>query len=155
LNQPEVFDKAKWHFVGDFPDDLDDYQGYEHTRMFVGWIIDNDLLSVEFAAELKKEIRRFKARKLTGSKIYELVDGVFVDDMLNPEGLAFTQDYFDFDNGKYLADYEKLICADLTTLYHLQDTWENYDLLKPQIDKRFAAWKKKRTPKKTKKKRKP
>ena len=43
-----------------------------------------------------------------------------------------------------VPDYEKLFLGELPTMYHVQDTWENYDLLKSQIDKRFAAWRKKR-----------
>src|ERR1700754_3717545 len=34
-NTLEVFDKAKWHFGGDFPEDLDAFQGYVHTGMFL------------------------------------------------------------------------------------------------------------------------
>ena len=27
-NKVDVYDKAKWHFGGEFPEDLDDFQGY-------------------------------------------------------------------------------------------------------------------------------
>src|ERR1044072_7581684 len=30
-NTLEVYDKAKWHYTGDFPDDLEPFQGYVHT----------------------------------------------------------------------------------------------------------------------------
>jgi hypothetical protein len=139
-----VFDKAKWHFQGDFPKDLGEEQAYVHTGIFLGWIIDNELYSEDFAEENVKEIRKFKARKMTGPDVYRAGDGVFLDDMLNEEGLAFTKAYFDFDKGKYLKDYEKILAADLPTTYHVQDSWENYDQLKPCIDKRFAAWRRKR-----------
>lgn len=139
-----VFDKAKWHYEGEFPEDLDEMQGFVHTGMFVGWIVDTGLYGEEFADDFKSEIRKFKARKLTGSGIYASADGVFDEEMLNAEGLAFTKAYFDFDKGQYLKDYEKLLSGKLPSMYHVQDTWENYDLLKTQIDNRFAAWKKKR-----------
>ena len=139
-----VFDKAKYHYEGDFPEDLDEKQGFVHTGMFLGWIIDTDLYSEDFADDFKSEIRKFKARKLTGSGVYASADGVFEEEMLNSEGLAFTKAYFDFDKGQYLTDYDKLLSGKLPTMYHVQDTWENYDHLKAQIDKRFAAWKKKR-----------
>ena len=139
-----VFDKAKWHYEGDFPADLGEDQAFVHTGMFLGWVIDAGLYSEEFADDFEKEIRRFKARKLTGPGVYRIGDGVFADDMLSEEGLAFTQAYFDFKKGKYLKDYKALLADSLPTAYHVKDSWENYDRLKPQIDKRFSAWRKKR-----------
>ena len=139
-----VFDKAKWHYEGKFPKDLDEEQGFVHTGMFLGWIIETGLYSEDFVDDFKSEIRKFKTRKLTGTGVYAAADGVFDAEMLNREGVAFAKAYFDFDTGKYLKDYDKILTRKLPTLYHVQDTWDNYDLIKPQIDKRFAAWKKKR-----------
>ena len=139
-----VFDKAKWHYEGKFPKDLDEEQGFVHTGMFLGWIIETGLYSEDFVDDFKSEVRKFKARKLTGTGVYAAADGVFDAEMLNREGVAFAKAYFDFDTGKYLKDYDKILTRKLPTLYHVQDTWDNYDLIKPQIDKRFAAWKKKR-----------
>src|SRR5262249_46048100 len=139
-----VFDKAKWHYEGEYPADLDEDQAFVHTGLFLGWIIDAGLFSEEFEEDFEKEIRRFKARKLTGPGVYRLADGVFVDDMLSEEGLAFTQAYFDFEKGKYLKDYDKLLSGGLASMYHVPDTWASYDALKPQIDKRYAAWRRKR-----------
>lgn len=141
MSEPVVFDKAKWHSDGEFPEDLDEGQAFVHTGLFLGWIIDNDLLSKEFADDLDNEIQQFKARKLTGPGVYQACDGVFMDDMLNEVGLAFTTKYFDFENGKFVHDYESLFPG-LPSMYHVQDTWENYNKLKSVIDKRFAAWKK-------------
>jgi hypothetical protein len=139
-----VFDKAKWHFEGDYPDDLDEDQAYVHTGLFVGWVLDAGLYNEQFAQDFAKEVRKFKARKLTGPGVYRAADGVFADDILTDEGRAFALAYFDFDNGKYLNDYGRILANDLPSMYHVPDTWENYNALKPQIDKRYAAWKKKR-----------
>src|SRR5690349_16151301 len=32
-NTVNVYDKAKWHFGGNFPEDIDNFQGYVHTGM--------------------------------------------------------------------------------------------------------------------------
>ena len=50
--------------------------------------------------------------------------------------------YFDFQTGKYLADYEKTIGTDLPQLYYVKDTWENFDSLKLVLDNRLAEWRK-------------
>ncbi len=143
MDEPIVFDKAKWHYQGEYPDDLDEDQAFVHTGMYLGWVIDAGLYSEEFASDFMKEIAQFKSRELTGPGVYQSADGVFLDEMLNPEGIDFTTTYFDFEKGKYLADYEKLLIADLPSMYHVQDTWENYDRLKPQLDLRLAEWRKK------------
>ncbi len=137
-----VFDKAKWHYEGKFPKDLDEEQGFVHTGMFLGRIIEADLYSEDFADDFKSEIRKFKARKLTGTGVYAAADGVLDVEMLNRESMAFAKVYFDLEPGKYLKDYDKILTGNLSSSYHVQDTWENYDSIKPQIDKRFAAWKK-------------
>ena len=62
-NTVDVYDKAKWHFGGDFPQELDDFQGYVHTGMFLGWLIDKDLVSDEFKADHSVEIEQFKKKE--------------------------------------------------------------------------------------------
>ena len=71
-------------------------------------------------------------------------DGKFTDEDLNDEGNEFAREYFDFDERRYLADYEELLGGDLPTLYHVADSWENYDCLKLRLDERFAEWRRSR-----------
>ena len=67
-------------------------------------------------------------------------DGKFTDEDLNELGNAFTCAYFDFEKGSYVADYEATLGKGLAELYYVKDTWENYDRLKPVLDKRFRMW---------------
>ena len=64
--------------------------------------------------------------------------------MLSEEGNAFTRDYFDFEHGAYSSDYQETLGANLPSLYHVQDTWENYDKLRAVIDRRYADWRRRR-----------
>lgn len=146
-NETIVHDKAKWHYGGEWPKGLPLEQAYVHTGMFVGWLIDAGLVDAEFADG--PEIAEFKARKLTGAGVYKAWDGALVDDQLTDEGNAFAEAYFDFQDGKYLSDYEELLAPDLPSLYAVPDTWENYELLKRRIDERFAAWRKAQAEQKT------
>lgn len=140
-NTLDVYDKAKWHYGGDFPEDLDSFQGYVHTGMFLGWLIDNDLVSDQFKTDLSAEIERFKQQKLTGPQVFKrCCDGVLMLDDLNETGNQFAQAYFEFNTGEYLNDYGTMLAQDLPSVYHVADTWENYKKLKPVIDERFAAW---------------
>lgn len=138
INEAETFDKAKWHLDGDFPKELDQYQAYVHTGFFIGWLILNNLISEEFRIENKRAIESFMNKKITAVKLYEeQLDGVFTSSELNDHGLMFTKKYFDFENGSYLLDYEKTLALNLPTLFHVQDTWSNFELLCKILDNRY------------------
>lgn len=137
-----VYDKAKYHYQGEFPNDISTNQAFVHTGMFLGWIIDNNLFSEEFGEETQTEINKFKQRDISGTQIYKLWDGVLADDMLNDEGNKFATCYFDFEIGLYLKDYEEAF-QNLATLYHVNDNWENYFKIKEVIDRRYKEYKNK------------
>ena len=141
-NTYNIYDKAKYHFGGDFPKELDDFQGYVHTGMFLTWLIDNDLLDNEFFEDSQDEIDEVKQRKRTGSQFYESqMDGVFSIEEVSELGNRFALDYFDFDTGEYLNDYEITLANELPTLFHVEDNWDNYEAIRKVIDKRFSDWK--------------
>lgn len=136
--ESETYDKAKWHFEGDFPKELNHYQAYIHTGFYIGWLILNNLISEEFKAESKNAIHDFLNKKITSVKLYEeQLDGVFTSNELNDIGLKFTKMYFDFEKGNYLTDYEKTLALNLPTLFHVQDTWQNFDSVCKLLDKRY------------------
>lgn len=137
-----VYDKAKYHYQGEFPNDISSDQAFVHTGMFLGWIIDNNLFSDEFEEDTQIEINNFKQRSISGTQIYMLCDGVLADDMLNDEGNKFAKFYFDFETGQYLKDYEETF-QNIATLYHVNDNWENYLKIKEVIDRRYKEYKNK------------
>jgi hypothetical protein len=142
-NTLQVYDKAKYHSGGNFPEDLDHFQANVHTGMYVGWLMDNNLLDQEFFIDSQPAIQEFKNRLITGSQFYETqMDGVLLIDEVSEIGNRFSLEYFEFDNGKYLGDYEATLASKLPTLYHVQDTWENYEKIRTVIDKRFFDWNK-------------
>ena len=49
--QKTIYDNAKSHFLGNFPDSLPIEQAYVHIGMYLGWIIDLDLYSEYFEDE--------------------------------------------------------------------------------------------------------
>jgi len=138
-----VYDKAKWHFGGDFPADLPIKQGYVHTGMFLTWVIRNDLYSDEFAREEEDSIRLVKTRLELATNLYkDAFDGVFDSDMLNEAGNKFAAAYYE---GKFVKDYEAAVAVDLPSTYHVPDTWDTYDRLEPIIDARFQEWRQSRS----------
>jgi hypothetical protein len=102
-----VYDRANYHLEGDWPARLAAKQAYVHAGLFLGWVIERELYSDEFAEDFADEIRDFRARKRTGPEIYRRCGGALVDDMLTKEGNAFASNYFDLSTGKYLLDYAR------------------------------------------------
>jgi hypothetical protein len=137
------YDDASWHYGGDFPADLPIEAGATHTGMFVAWALLSGLAGEIFLNDFPNELEILRSRSLPPGKFFmERCDGKFIEDDVNDEGNSFAQAYFDFQNGQYLADYQATLAQDVSNLYYVTDDWENFDRLKPILDKRFAEWKK-------------
>ncbi|MGC4117394.1 MAG: hypothetical protein QM765_23105 [Myxococcales bacterium] len=138
-----VFDKAKYHYEGDFPRHLHKSQASVHTGMYWGWIVDRALVSRVFEREAAECLRDFRERRITGAQCYDLLGGVLASDMLKPEGRAFSRWYYELETGQYIWDYQKLLAGDLPSVYHVADTWKNYAMLSKVISRRYLRWRRK------------
>lgn len=134
------YDDAEWHYGGEFPKELPEEAGATHIGMFAAWAMLAGLNSEEFASDVKL----LKSRKMTpGQFIMEQWDGVFHPDMLNDEGNRFAAVYFQAEDGNFLKDYEATLEGKLPSLYHIKDSWENFDKIKPVFDRRLEEFRKK------------
>lgn len=134
----EVFDKVKWHLNDSFPDELDSYQAYVPTGFYLGWLIKKGLISSEFKQNSQADIKKFMDNEITSVKLYEQqLDGVFSSNELNDVGFKFTSHYFDFEKGQYLKDFENTLASNLTSMFGVKDTWENFLKICKIIDERF------------------
>ena len=133
------YDDASWHCGGQFPADLPQEAGGTHTAMFCAWAmlagLGGDLHAEEPLVESLRE------RAVTpGQFFFRACDGKFTDEDLSEEGNAFTREYFDFDSGRYLQDYQRVLASSKPSLYHVPDTWEEFDRLRPVLDARLEEW---------------
>lgn len=135
-----IYDNAKNHFLGNFPDSLPIEQAYLHIGMYLGWIIEKELYSEFFEDEADTEIFRFNRRQIGPTILSEIWDGYLGHELFNREGNMFT--YYYYAGGIYKKDYQELLAGDLPSLYHVKDTWENFDAVKRKVDARYADWKK-------------
>ena len=134
------YDDASWHYGGDFPSGLPESAGATHMGMFIVWLFLAGLSNKEDPIDLDSLISR---KQTPGEFVMSELDEKFVDLFLSEEGNAFAQVYYASDRAKYIFDYEMTIAKNLPTVYHVKDTWQNYDLLKPVIDKRYEDWRNK------------
>ena len=135
-----AYDKAKFHYDGDFPKDLAPENGGTHIGMFLAWAIHRGLASEELIEDAAGEIDAVRDRRKTGRELlFTYLDQGIGEDDLNDEGNAFAESYY--ASNTFLKDYEKLFTNRYPTCYHVEDTWENFDLVADMIDKRYAKWK--------------
>jgi hypothetical protein len=139
-------DRIDWHSGGDFPKNLPAENGGTHIGMYLTWIIDNDLIGQMHLDESADAIKKVKARQITGRDfLIEMCDEKFWADDLNEEGLKFTKHYYQSEGegyGLFLDDYDETLGQNTTSLYEIENTWDNYNKLKPILDKRYADWRK-------------
>ncbi|MCS6821742.1 MAG: hypothetical protein NZ551_07720 [Microscillaceae bacterium] len=134
-----VYDRAKYHFLGQFPSILPIEQAYVYIGMFFGWMLENDLYGKIFEEEEAAQVYRFKRREISAGLLSELWDGYLGADLFNAEGNAFSQYYY--QSRLYRKDYEEVLAKDLPTIYHVEDTWENYEKMAQRIKDRYEFWK--------------
>jgi hypothetical protein len=141
-----AIDRADWHYLNEYPTDLDVKNASTHIGMYLTWIIINQLEG-EFHHEMEDSIlaiEKIKKREMTGADfLIELCDEKFWEEDLNSEGLLFTKYYYANEEGYglYLDDYQNALAADVPSLYHVENSWENYDKISKIIDERYKDWK--------------
>ena len=137
------YDRIDWHYGGDFPKNLPPENGGTHIGMFLTWIIESDLIGDLHREESQELLQKVLNRQITGRDfLIEACDEKFWEEDLNEEGNEFTKYYFDSDDGdlNYVNDYSQILGDDLESLYEVEDSWENYDKLKPILDSRYRTW---------------
>ena len=140
-----AIDRMDWHYGGEFPQGLDTVCGGTHIGMFLAWIILHGLIGTDHLDDSVDELAAVRERRMTGRDfLIQQCDEKFWDSDLNEEGLAFTHAYYTGDDtsyGDYIGDYQRLLAKGLPSVYHVQDSWENYDCLASAIDSAYQRWK--------------
>jgi hypothetical protein len=133
-----TYDKAKYHFEGDFPSDLPDEQAYLHAGMFLGWLCAKSLVRAEFREDFEDEISRFERGELNCASLFRLVGGVLADDMLSNKVIPFVDFYYG-EKRRYFVDYADVFSGH-ATIYHVTDNTENFRKLSKRLNERFEKW---------------
>lgn len=134
-----MYDNAKEHFLGNFPASLPIEQAYVHIGMYLGWVIDTELYSDYFEDEASNQIFRFRRREISCTILSEIWEGHLSHQLFNKTGNMFT--YYYYAGGLFKMDYDEILTRKLPTIYHVSDTWENYEKMKRRIDMRLHDWK--------------
>ncbi|MCL2036558.1 MAG: hypothetical protein FWG83_04125 [Oscillospiraceae bacterium] len=140
-------DNASWHFGGDYPNDLPDKNAYTHIGFFLKWCLLNDFASEELKEISGDDIEKVLQGTMSGADFLEInCDGKFCDDDLTEKGNEFAEDYYSTDDGdfvkKFKSYYEDLaeVFSEPETIYHVENTEENYALIARRINERYNQW---------------
>lgn len=138
-----AIDRIDWHSGGDFPEHLPEENGGTHIGMYLAWIIHNNLIGQLHRDDSKEALEKVLNKQMTGRDfLIEMCDEKFWDEDLNEEGAAFTKYYYESEiNPNYLYDYTDILADEIESVYEAENSWENYEKLKPVLDKRYWDWK--------------
>jgi len=136
--QDKVYDLAKDHFLGDFPSSLPIEKAYLHIGNYMGWIIDNELFSEYFEEEASTEIYRFTRREIGCIILAEIWNGALSHELFNDQANLFT--FYYYAGGIFKKDYSEVLVKSHKTIYHVEDTWENFNKISKRISERFEEW---------------
>ncbi|MGG1664262.1 hypothetical protein [Brevibacillus sp. NRS-1366] len=109
-------------------------------------MIKNDLVGKRSRKEDAPEIELVKRNEMTGAEFYRKNwDGVSSSNELSDEADAFAREYLDIHNDLYTAvDFTNVLAAGLPTIYHVEDSIENYHIIEPIITQRYQDWKRRK-----------
>lgn len=137
-------DRADWHYGGDFLEELQEENGGTHIGMYLTWIIENNLIGQMHIEDSKEGINAVKERRITGRDfLFDYCDGKFWEDDLSDQGLKFTNYYYHDKAGEmglFIEDYYDILASEYETIYHVPNTWENYDMFSVKISEAYNNW---------------
>jgi len=136
-----AYDRADWHYGGDYPEDLPLENAGTHIGLFLAWIIKNNLEGEFHQKESCESLIKVRNEEISGRDfLIKMCDEKFWEEDLNEEGQSFTNHYYESD--LYLNDYDSALSSNLETLYHVENSWDNYHKLAPLISAAYDKWKK-------------
>ncbi|MDH5783992.1 MAG: hypothetical protein OEZ16_00105 [Chromatiales bacterium] len=134
-----IYDRADGHYLGDYPSDLPPQNGGTHIGIFFTWLLNRNLLNERLVAQFPFELEEVFNREYSGRQfLADRRDGQLAEEDLSDTGNAFALAYYDSDI--YFRDYAEILVGDKPSIYHVEDSWENYEKMAERIEARYSAW---------------
>jgi hypothetical protein len=96
----------------------------------VTWALFSALGGEVHTDDLPELFEKLKSREITpGAFFMSACDGKFTDEDLNDERNAFAEDFYAMEKGTYAHHCQETLADDLASLYHVSDTWDNFNRL--------------------------
>lgn len=139
------YDDSEYYFLN-FETDLDNEAANTHIGMYLAWALLSGLgPSGDAGREWESDIAQLRARQTTGGQLLsDRCDGKLTSAEFNDEGNAFTAGYYE---QQFHHDYARVFGSQIPSTGHdaddicsVPDTWANFSLLQPVLDRRLATW---------------
>ncbi len=144
---PKPYDKAAYHDEAVAKLGLPEEHTENHTLFFLRWLLETNLVSEWYLKETAETREACREGKATVRDVYRQMASALMDDMLSAEGAEFVKDYYSVSKVRlagYPRDYEITLQGNLASSYHVPYTEENYQRIRPVIDRRYQDWKRQR-----------
>ncbi len=135
-----VYDKADYHLESVDKAGLPEEHASNHIVPMLRWLIENNLMSEFFTTEGADPLSSYKNGGISIHELLDWWDGCLVSEMLSDRGNAFAMHYFDYDQGAYLGDYQRILQGSLPSEFHVAYSDANYSKLQTSIDKHYKVW---------------
>lgn len=140
-----MIDHIDWHTEEDYPSELPKENALNHMGFFWAWAVNRDLAHPQIATEMAHHLLAIKNRQMTGKTCVQDYLGQQLQlNFFNPLGERFAAFYYEDEEegyGDFIHDYVNTLgINDAPSLYHTEDSWENYDKLAPVFNHAFDAW---------------
>ncbi|OAA58267.1 hypothetical protein ISF_06806 [Cordyceps fumosorosea ARSEF 2679] len=140
-------DRAEWHRPR-VPQGLDPAAANTHIGMFFTWLLKRNLLSYEHIDTHLPFLDGVRFKYETGAQyivsqcrgdletgdVYERVEDFMLEYYRSNETLS------NIGERTYIGDYTRVLGFGLPTMYHVEDTWENFDRIVTCIDIAWFLW---------------
>ncbi|NME67074.1 DUF7832 domain-containing protein [Flammeovirga aprica] len=133
-----IVDNVRNYFGSSFPDEVALDQAYLHMGVFMGWVIKNDFYSDDYEDEYGAQIIHFMNNEISPIILAETLDGIIDYSLFRETLKPFVRTYY--GGGQYLADYQHTLSDGLNSMFHVKDSWENFDAMKSVISDRYQDW---------------
>jgi hypothetical protein len=136
-------DRADWHYGGNFPVGLPKEAGGTHIGMYLAWAITRGLEGEVHRGESVDSLEAVRSHRMTGREfLFSECDEKLWEEDLNDIANEFTSAYYQTKDGaSYFDDYAETLALDVPSVYHVADSWENFERIAQVLDRRFAEWK--------------
>jgi hypothetical protein len=139
MSRSGKYDDADYHYGDEVfaEKNLPLENGGTHIGFFLAWVLLNRMESdslVEVAGEAIEKVRK---REMTGREfLFEYCDEKLMANDLGPTANNFAEAYYD----RYLEEIDSTLGSSDKSVYEIEDTWTNYDVMAAVISKRFEEF---------------
>ena len=141
--QKTIYDNAKSHFLGNFPDSLPIEQAYVHIGMYLGWIIDTGLYSEYFEDGKLAATSNIVNGKMDGEYLIYFDDGKLKSLITNKDGVVngkyevYNRSGNLFNKGNALNGYQEGECFDY---YYEGELRKKYFIKNKNVDGKYYEY---------------